>query len=110
MNERKRDVTTILENNTLIWNVDESAVHTDNIEMSGFQCDYIVSYGLKGYGKLLLEELYLSLIDISGGCFDICINREKWTVVCGGITIASSKTDGRSKIIQNSDKKINQEK
>ena len=45
-----------IENNTLIWNTDESEAHSDNIEMSGLYCDYIVSYGVKDDGRLLLSQ------------------------------------------------------
>ena len=52
-----------------------------------------------------IDKLNLSSIYISGGCFDIHINRENWTVTCGGVTIANGETNGRRTIIQNPIKK-----
>lgn len=45
-------------------------------------------------------ELRLSDVCICGGCFDICIGKDNWTVCDGGKEIACGKTDGVRVVIE----------
>ncbi len=45
-----------IKDNSIVWNVEQGIEHTDDIEMSGLYCDYIVSYGVKKNGELLLSQ------------------------------------------------------
>ena len=45
-----------IEKDHLVWDVKEGQSHFDDIEMSAFLCDYIVSYGVKEDGSLHLAK------------------------------------------------------
>lgn len=45
-----------IENNTLVWKVQNGQTHSDDLEMSGLYADYIVSYGVNEDGTLALSK------------------------------------------------------
>ena len=45
-----------IKDKTLVWNVAEGEIHSDDIEMSGLYCDYIVYYGVDKDGSLILSQ------------------------------------------------------
>lgn len=45
-----------IKENTLVWDVKDGQVHSDDIEMSGLYADYIVAYGVREDGTLLLSK------------------------------------------------------
>lgn len=45
-----------IENDHIVWNVQERQHHTDDIEMSGLFADYIVGYGVKEDGSLHIYQ------------------------------------------------------
>lgn len=42
--------------NSLVWNVKDGQIHSDDIEMSGLYADYIVYYGVKEDGSLSISQ------------------------------------------------------
>jgi len=47
-----------IDGDRLVWEVKKGQVHTDDIEMSGFYADGIISYGTKEDGSLHLEQSF----------------------------------------------------
>ncbi len=42
-----------------------------------------------------MPHIKLSKLKICGGCFDITVNRDKWSVACNSKTVACGNTDGK---------------
>ena len=47
-----------IDGDRLIWQVGKGQVHTDDIEISGFYADEIISYGVKEDGSLHLAQSF----------------------------------------------------